>query len=84
VEGLFTGDCNVIAGGVVDVSLTSVRNTGYSGPYQTGSSRYSKDPLALVTRDEDVQWSRFVYWIVSAIFHAKEQGITQATASRVI
>jgi hypothetical protein len=83
VEGLLSGDCNVIAGGVVDVSLTSVRNTGFSGPYQTGSSRYSKDPLALVTREEDVQWSRFVYWIVSAIFHAEEQGITQATANEM-
>lgn len=83
VEGLVAGECNVIAGGVVDVSLTSIRNTGYDGPYQTGSSRYSKDPLALVTREDDVQWSKFVFWIVSAIFYADEMGITQDTASEL-
>jgi hypothetical protein len=71
----------VIAGGVVDVSLTSIRTAGYDGPYQTGSSRYSKDPLALVTRQDDPQFSKFVYWIVASIFYAEESGIDQGNAS---
>jgi hypothetical protein len=83
VEGLVSGECNVIAGGVVDVSLTSIRNTGYDGPYQTGSGRYSKDPLALVTRQHDEQWSAFVYWVVSSIFYAEEEGITAETANEM-
>jgi general L-amino acid transport system substrate-binding protein len=81
VEGLVSGDCNVIAGGVVDVSLTNIRLAGYDGSYQTGSTRYSKDPLAMVTRQDDVVWSNFVYWIVASTIYAEEQGITQSTAS---
>jgi hypothetical protein len=81
VEGLVNGECNVIAGGVVDVSLTNVRLAGYQGNYQTGSSRYSKDPLALVTRQDDFVWSSFVFWIVASTFYAEEEGITKATAS---
>lgn len=80
VEALVSGQCNVIAGGVVDVSLTNIRSAGYQGPYQTGSNRYSKDPLALVTREDDPMWSNFVFWIVTAIFYAEEQGITQQDA----
>jgi general L-amino acid transport system substrate-binding protein len=79
--GLADGSCNVIAGGITDVSSTSVRDAGYEGPYQTGSGRYSKDPLAMVTRQDDAQWSKFVYWIVSAIFYAEEEGITMTDAS---
>ena len=82
-EGLATGDCNALAGGVVDVSLTSIRNAGFLGDYQTGSGRYSKDPLAIVTRQDDEQWSKFVFWIVTTIFGAEEEGITQATADQL-
>ena len=81
-EAIDKGECNTIAGGVSGVSMTSVRANGYVGVYQTGLNRYSKDPLAVVTRqrDEDTQWSTFVYWVVSALFHAEEQGITQDRA----
>ena len=71
----------MIAGGVVDVSLTSIRSAGYDGDYQTGTSRYSKDPLAMVTRQDDPQFSKFVFWVVSALFYAEESGIDQSTAS---
>ena len=83
VEGLASEVCNVVAGGVTDVSLTTIRNTGYDGPYTIGAGRFSKDPLALVTRQGDEQWSKFVYWVVSAIFHAEEQGITKQTANEM-
>jgi hypothetical protein len=83
VGGLVTGECNVIAGGVTDVSLTNIRSAGYTGSYRTGSSRYSKDPLAVVTRQDDPLWSKFVYWIVASIFYAEEAGISQGNASRM-
>jgi general L-amino acid transport system substrate-binding protein len=81
INGLVDGACNVIAGGVVDVSTTSIASTGYDGPYAIGTGRYSRDPLALVTRQNDHQWSQFVNWIVEAIFYAEEVGITSVTAS---
>lgn len=51
IQGLASGICNAIAGGVQDVSPTSVVEVGeYTGPYENGVNRFSKDPLALVTR----------------------------------
>lgn len=83
-EGLALGDCNAISGGVMDVSRSNIRNVGgYTGDYETGKNRFSKDPLALVTRQDDIQWSTFVYWIVMAIVYAEEQDITSETAEKM-
>lgn len=84
VEGLASGDCNAIAGGIIDVSLSNVRDSGgYDGDYETGSNRFSKDPLALVTRQDDPQWSDFAYWTVGAIFYAEENGITAESSNKM-
>lgn len=40
-----------------------------------------EDNLALVTRQDDVQFSSFVYWTVTATIYASEQGITRSTAN---
>jgi hypothetical protein len=80
-EGLIQQDCNVIAGGVSDVCISSVaiqNDTGWCGPRVA-----VRDPLALVTRQDDPQWSAVVYWIVSATFHAEENGISAATSSKM-
>jgi hypothetical protein len=82
-EGLANGDCNVLAGGASDVTKRNVVIAGYDGPYTTNGKLWSKDPLALVTRQDDEQWTSFVYWVVSAIFYAEEQGIQKATASEM-
>lgn len=83
-QGLVTGECNAIAAGSIDVTESNIREVGqYTGPYEKGSGRFSKDPLALVTRQDDPQWTAFVYWIVSAIFYAEEEGITSAKASSI-
>jgi len=80
-EGLATGACNAVAGGVIDVSVSNIQTIGqYNGPYETGSGRFSKDPLALVTRQDDPQWSAYVYWIVSSIFYAEEQNISASSS----
>jgi len=81
-EGLASGACNAVAGGVVDVSVSNIRDIGqYDGPYETGLGRFSKDPLALVTRQDDPQWAAFIYWIMSAVFFAGEEGITADPSS---
>ena len=41
------------------------------------------DNLCLVTRQNDPQFSSFVYWIVGAIFYAEEEGISQANANNM-
>ena len=77
------GTCNAICGDSADIAAESVAALGYNGTYEVGSTRHSKEPLAIVTREDDFQWTNFVRWITFATFYAEEQGITQATASEM-
>jgi hypothetical protein len=77
-NGLVSGECNVIATGSVEIVAVNEL-----GGYTISGKRVSKDPLALVTRQDDAQWADFVYWIVGATFYAEENGIARATASEM-
>ena len=91
VDGLRRGECNAIVGSLSSVAKATVlkqdkgdmrTEAGYSiDTYQVGINRFSRIPLGLITRDDDDQWSKFVYWIVMAVFYAEEQGISQETQS---
>jgi general L-amino acid transport system substrate-binding protein len=81
IAGLNDGSCNAIAGGLQDVAIEAIRERGYTGPYQVGLKRYSKDPLAITTRQDDPLWSDFVRWVLASLVYAEEQGITQANAT---
>jgi len=83
VQGLASGICNTVAGGVGDVAISVIRAIGYQGEYNVGANRYSKDPLALVTRQDDPQWTSFVNGVVDATFFAEEQGITKETSGKM-
>jgi hypothetical protein len=80
-------ECNVVAGGLSEVSLArdKARETdGSDADFEIRSLlRNTTEPLALVTRQDDPQWSDFVHWIVTATFYAEENGITKFNASRM-
>jgi general L-amino acid transport system substrate-binding protein len=91
IDALNAGSCNVIAGGSFDVAVATVQHGGYFGEYQVGNflnetitgeldHPLSKDPLSIVTRQDDVAWSDFCQWIFWSLIYAEEQNITQATA----
>jgi ABC-type amino acid transport substrate-binding protein len=73
--------CNVLAGDQFETSAATVKNNGYLGSYEQGNSFFSKEPLALVTRDDDPTWADFVSWIVEGLLHAEEKNITQSNPS---
>jgi len=81
IQALIAGDCNVIANDSSAIAASVLVASGYSGDYTVGTARFSKEPLALFTRQGDTNWSDFVYWIVQATFYAEENGITQSSAS---
>eukprot|EP00986_Skeletonema_menzelii_P002605 scaffold709_cov142-Skeletonema_menzelii.AAC.6 len=83
IQGLVSGECNALAGGSHDLARNSVLQSGNVLDYEIGSTRYSKEPLANVTRMDDPVWSDFVYWVVEALFIAEERGITKATAEKM-
>ncbi len=79
IDCLGNGQGNVIAGDGFFTAPATVIEQGYTGAYQTSSSRFSRENLAVVTTQDDPQWSSFVNWVVIASFYAEEQNITQAT-----
>lgn len=84
IQGISNGACNAVAGGLMDVAPRSLVEIGnYDGPYEVAPRRFSKDPYGLVTRQNDPHWCAFVYWIVSGIFYAEEQGITRSTSNKM-
>mmetsp|Transcript_27130 Transcript_27130/g.45231 ORF Transcript_27130/g.45231 Transcript_27130/m.45231 type:complete len:851 (-) Transcript_27130:149-2701(-) len=83
VWGLIAGSCNAIFGGLLEIVEPTLRELGYTGTYEMGTTIFSKEPLALVTRQDDPQFSSFVKWIVSATFYAEEEGIEQQNAEEM-
>lgn len=79
--GLVTGDCNVVAGGSHDVAIRSVESVGYTGPYEIGVNTFSKDPLAIMTPEDDPSFSDFCFWVLQATIFAEEKGIAMVSAA---
>lgn len=74
------GLCQVLAGDQFEIASGQAGFSGEDG-YQVGSKAFSKEPLALVTRQGDTEWSDFVEWVLQALFTAEEEQIGQTTAS---
>jgi len=80
-QRLRDGLCNVLAGDQFEVSQSAVEQNGYFGEYSVGETLFSKEPLALVTTEEDPTWSDFVNWVVQGLLAAEEQEFTQERAN---
>mmetsp|Transcript_3656 Transcript_3656/g.5298 ORF Transcript_3656/g.5298 Transcript_3656/m.5298 type:complete len:279 (+) Transcript_3656:2-838(+) len=77
---LENGDIDVYAGGEVDVgSDFLLPGLSFSNPYFHEGGK----AFALVTREADVQWADFVYWVTMATTFAEENGITQNTSNEM-
>mmetsp|Transcript_3657 Transcript_3657/g.5301 ORF Transcript_3657/g.5301 Transcript_3657/m.5301 type:complete len:272 (+) Transcript_3657:2-817(+) len=77
---LENGDIDVYAGGEVDVgSDFLLPGLSFSNPYFHEGGK----AFALVTREADVQWADFVYWVTMATIYAEENGITQNTSNEM-
>lgn len=83
IECFVNGTGNIIAGSGFATSLITLRQFNNTRPYVTNDTLHSRDLLAMVTQPSDVQWSSFVYWIVSALVFAEEEAISQADANRM-
>ena len=77
------GFCNVIAGEQFDVAESAGREQGYLGSIEMGKKVHSKEPLALVTRGDDPEWSDIVNWVMQALLAADEARIFSRTADSV-
>lgn len=81
---LASGEIDLVAGARVTLQAsyrepTSGRGYHFSMPYYYDND--TKDGFALMTRNDDDQWSSFVDWVIIATVYAEEKGITAATAT---
>ena len=81
IQSLIEGTCNVIEGEQFEALEVTVRYYGYNGTYAMGKNSFSKEPLAIVTRDGDTQFADFVNWVLNSLLEAEAQNITMATAN---
>lgn len=79
VASLEDGECNVLVGGSADIFQVRSQSWFEERFFVVGTKQLSRESLALVTRDDDPFWSKFVNWVVLATIYAEEHNITQAT-----
>ncbi|KAL7573956.1 hypothetical protein ACA910_001965 [Epithemia clementina (nom. ined.)] len=80
-----TQSCNVVAGERGFINPLSLQARGYNiADYTLGTRLFSKEPIALVTRQGDPTWSDFVEWTLQALIYAEEQAITKTSAKSLL
>ena len=77
LEMLLEGKCNVIASihSVLLDLLSGMENN--SDKFVLGDKLMTKEPLAAVTQNNDQPFSDIVNWVIQALFHGEEKGITK-------
>eukprot|EP00984_Skeletonema_dohrnii_P029796 scaffold20690_cov155-Skeletonema_dohrnii-CCMP3373.AAC.1 len=80
IQNLIDGKCNVIQGEQYEAPEVVVRGFGYEGPYGQGKTSFTKDPLAMVTRDGDPEFAALVEWVLQTLLLAEKENITMMTA----
>ncbi|CAJ1933061.1 unnamed protein product [Cylindrotheca closterium] len=72
------GLCNVIVGETAKLNTVSLRAAGYlvTENYKFGTQKLTKEPLCLMHRSDDQQFSDLIKWIVFGFFYAEENGYT--------
>lgn len=80
ISHINNGICNTIAGERQKISERVLRYYGYRGDYAVGSPYFLKEPISVVTRGGDAQFSDFVSSVMDALFAAEKNNITQDQA----
>ncbi|KAL3796748.1 hypothetical protein HJC23_010895 [Cyclotella cryptica] len=69
------GTCNVVAG---DRQATSLQMEAANlSNYVVGANTFTNEPLAIVTRSDETEWSDIVNFVLQALFFGERQGVVQ-------
>ena len=80
LQTLFNVTCNVMASEPVLGEEARLRKAGFVGNFRQGTTLFSREPLAMVTRNDDPVWSDLVNTVLQSLWAAEAQNITQDTA----
>jgi len=72
---LVNGACNVIATEQLQIFNSDIEEGVANGTYVLGGKAFTKEPLAVVTRKNDREWSDIVNWVVRALIHGEKKGL---------
>ena len=78
---LLNGTCNVAVHEKSYIQNEILLKVGIrDGSFIMGTKMKTKEPLAIVTRNDDREFSDIVNWVVQALFFGEEQGLTMDLA----
>ena len=72
--------CDIIASEIPNIPSIRFEFLGYAGPFIHGNQMFSQEPLSLVTRKEDPEWSKLVGFVVNLLYAAESQNISKTSA----
>ena len=84
VSDFVESKCHIIASEIPNIPLIRFRSLGYTGPFVHGNQMFSQEPLSIVTRKEDPEWSSLVGFIVNLLYTAESKNISKASARDVL
>lgn len=86
IEHTNAGRCNIIAGEAITLNPDRLELLGLSADLNFTLRRddFSRDPLALVTRDVDPKWSALVQSVVKILLAAESINATQTNVKDVV
>ena len=84
IATFLNGDCDAYSGKGNDLySQINIASLDASN-YIILPERISKEPLGLVVRDDDPQWTNLVRWLLFGVIEAEEKGISSANILKML
>jgi general L-amino acid transport system substrate-binding protein len=74
-QSLIDGECNVIAGEMVELSEQTLREAGYEGDYTIGQELLSKEPITFASRTDDYVLKDIITWVFEQLHQSDETGV---------
>lgn len=86
IELLNNGTCNVMARDLISLAEPRVRANGYKDSlrYKIGGRVFSREPLALATRQGDHEWTQLANSVIELAYHAEAVNMTSVSAKELL
>ena len=77
LQHMIQGTCNVVAAEAGIFNPTHLNRLGLTLNFTVGDNIFSRDPLGLVTRDGETEWSDIVNSVIKVLYTAEAMNLTK-------